>query len=190
MADDDDFLDAIRGAPDDDDLRLVYADWLEERGDPRHLYLRLMVRVAVAERAGRVNEARLGRLDAVAGPIDLEWREAVGIRYEVVLRWVEPSQQSRVCLTLAVMRGRSFNEAVATVGRLPAVVATLIREEAGRFVNHLEAGHYTTRRPPPPPRRGTVRSPLCRVDLRRARSKADEARLPSHPPGRLPYHGR
>jgi uncharacterized protein (TIGR02996 family) len=34
MADDDGFLTAIRVNPTDDTLRLVYADWLEARGDP------------------------------------------------------------------------------------------------------------------------------------------------------------
>jgi uncharacterized protein (TIGR02996 family) len=35
------FLAAIQAAPEDDHLRLVYADWLEERGDLRGTYLRL-----------------------------------------------------------------------------------------------------------------------------------------------------
>ena len=29
------FLRALIASPDDNDLRRVYADWLEERGDPR-----------------------------------------------------------------------------------------------------------------------------------------------------------
>jgi uncharacterized protein (TIGR02996 family) len=40
MNEDAGFLQAILAAPDDHDLRLVYADWLEERGDPRGEYLR------------------------------------------------------------------------------------------------------------------------------------------------------
>jgi uncharacterized protein (TIGR02996 family) len=35
------FLEAILAAPDDDTLRLVYADWLEERGDPKGEFIRL-----------------------------------------------------------------------------------------------------------------------------------------------------
>ena len=35
MTHEDAFLQAIRTAPDDDAPRLLYADWLEERGDPR-----------------------------------------------------------------------------------------------------------------------------------------------------------
>ena len=37
------FLSAISAAPEDDTARLVYADWLEERSDPRAEYLRLEV---------------------------------------------------------------------------------------------------------------------------------------------------
>jgi uncharacterized protein (TIGR02996 family) len=43
---DDAFLRAILAAPDDDTPRLVYADWLEERGDPRGEFIRLQVALA------------------------------------------------------------------------------------------------------------------------------------------------
>jgi uncharacterized protein (TIGR02996 family) len=35
------FLEAILAAPEDDTSRLIYADWLEERGDPRAEFIRL-----------------------------------------------------------------------------------------------------------------------------------------------------
>lgn len=41
MQDDDGFLAAIRAARGDDVPRLIYADWLEERGDPRCDFIRL-----------------------------------------------------------------------------------------------------------------------------------------------------
>jgi uncharacterized protein (TIGR02996 family) len=40
------FLHAISAQPDDLTSRRVYADWLEERGDPRSEYVRLQVRLA------------------------------------------------------------------------------------------------------------------------------------------------
>jgi uncharacterized protein (TIGR02996 family) len=43
MSEDLDFLRALFQQPGDDDLRLVYADWLEDRDDPRAGYLRLEV---------------------------------------------------------------------------------------------------------------------------------------------------
>jgi uncharacterized protein (TIGR02996 family) len=39
------FLRAISAAPDDGTVRLVYADWLEEHGDPRAEFVRLQVRL-------------------------------------------------------------------------------------------------------------------------------------------------
>ncbi len=41
MADDQKFIDAILYEPENVSLRSVYADWLEERGDPRADFLRL-----------------------------------------------------------------------------------------------------------------------------------------------------
>ncbi len=49
MTEDESFLAEIIAAPDDDGPRLVYADWLEERGDPRAEFIRM-----------QCEEARLG----------------------------------------------------------------------------------------------------------------------------------
>jgi uncharacterized protein (TIGR02996 family) len=48
------FLRAITANPEDDVLRLVYADWLEEQGDPRAEFLRLDC--ALAGKAERIME--------------------------------------------------------------------------------------------------------------------------------------
>jgi uncharacterized protein (TIGR02996 family) len=48
MRDDDGFLDAIRASPGDDLHRLIYADWLDERGDPRGNFIRLHLALASA----------------------------------------------------------------------------------------------------------------------------------------------
>jgi uncharacterized protein (TIGR02996 family) len=40
------FVQAMRDAPDDEAVRLVFADWLEERGDPRGEFLRIQVELA------------------------------------------------------------------------------------------------------------------------------------------------
>jgi uncharacterized protein (TIGR02996 family) len=45
MNDEQAFLNAILQQPDDDTRKLVYADWLEERGDSRGEFLRLMMKV-------------------------------------------------------------------------------------------------------------------------------------------------
>jgi uncharacterized protein (TIGR02996 family) len=60
MREDFPFLSAIFSQPDDDWLRLIYADWLEERGDPRAQFIRLDV-----ERYRLANGAK-GRQAALA----------------------------------------------------------------------------------------------------------------------------
>jgi len=56
MSDHDSFLQAILAHPDDDHLRLVYADWLEERADPRGEFIRVQMELAQPglDRARRV----------------------------------------------------------------------------------------------------------------------------------------
>jgi uncharacterized protein (TIGR02996 family) len=40
------FIEALASAPQDNALRLIYADWLEEHGDPRGEYLRTVLKLA------------------------------------------------------------------------------------------------------------------------------------------------
>lgn len=68
MTDDASFLAAIQSAPGDDDLRLVYADWLEERGDLRGEYLRLEHQLSQIQR----------RLPQIREQIDPSWIAQVG----------------------------------------------------------------------------------------------------------------
>jgi type IV pilus assembly protein PilB len=46
MTHDEAFLQAILEAPEDDTPRLIYADWLEEQGDPRGEFIRLQAQLA------------------------------------------------------------------------------------------------------------------------------------------------
>jgi uncharacterized protein (TIGR02996 family) len=45
MTQDDAFLQAIIENPDDESLRLIYADWLDDRGDARGEFIRLVTRL-------------------------------------------------------------------------------------------------------------------------------------------------
>jgi uncharacterized protein (TIGR02996 family) len=59
-----DFLAAILANPDDDSLRLIFADWLEERGDPRGEFIRVQIELARQEAAEPFGYPFvLGRLD-------------------------------------------------------------------------------------------------------------------------------
>jgi uncharacterized protein (TIGR02996 family) len=52
------FLQAICAVPDDDTPRLIYADWLEERGDPRAEFIRLQCELA-STKAGSARQKDL-----------------------------------------------------------------------------------------------------------------------------------
>jgi uncharacterized protein (TIGR02996 family) len=56
MREDDPFLQAILADPGNDAPRLIYADWLEERGDPRGEFIRVQCALA---RLGGDDERRL-----------------------------------------------------------------------------------------------------------------------------------
>ncbi|SRR5579871_3008402 len=70
-----DFLAAIRANPDDDALRLVYADWLEERGDVRSELLRLEL---IVDRAAHPDLHELARLQELQHTLDRDWLLTVG----------------------------------------------------------------------------------------------------------------
>jgi uncharacterized protein (TIGR02996 family) len=68
------FLAGIQANPDDDTLRLVYADWLDERQDPRAEYLRLDTNISDHMREQRtVAREALDRHADLQDAIDLNW---------------------------------------------------------------------------------------------------------------------
>jgi uncharacterized protein (TIGR02996 family) len=72
MRDDRAFIEALVENPADTTTRLVYADWLEEQGDPRGEYLRLLVAIdadAITTTAHPMRE----RLRQLTGQFDRVW---------------------------------------------------------------------------------------------------------------------
>jgi uncharacterized protein (TIGR02996 family) len=69
------FIEAIRKNPDDEEARAVYADWLDQRGDPRGEYLRLE---SILVRAPT-------RMADLIATIDPGWLESVSRKYDVAL---------------------------------------------------------------------------------------------------------
>ncbi len=67
MTEEQSFIQAIRASPRDDVSRLVYADWLEERGDPAGEYLRLESALASAPGRSRKAKELRARLQELRG---------------------------------------------------------------------------------------------------------------------------
>ena len=78
------FLEAIREAPDDDGPRLIFADWLEERGDPRGEFIRVQ---CALERLGPADPARPALEDEERALLDEHEEE-----------WTTPLRRRRDCV--------------------------------------------------------------------------------------------
>jgi uncharacterized protein (TIGR02996 family) len=73
----DGFLNVLRADPNDEATRLVYADWLDERGDPRAAFIRLESEyVSLSEEDVRLAEMK-DRLFQMAALLSEEWLRVV-----------------------------------------------------------------------------------------------------------------
>ena len=76
-AEDEAFVRVIRERPDDDAARLVYADWLDERDDPRAAYLRAEAEWAALRPADEQYRPLYRRVSQLAAGLKPEWFAAV-----------------------------------------------------------------------------------------------------------------
>ena len=73
MNDETPFIEAILANPEDEAPRLIYADWLEERGDPRGEFLRVENALANLTRGNARGPALRDRLKQLRQSIGDEW---------------------------------------------------------------------------------------------------------------------
>jgi uncharacterized protein (TIGR02996 family) len=73
---DEGFLRAIAESPNDNVRRLIYADWLEERGDERGEFLRLAVSVTMTDSNDASTTARLARFQELRSQMPVDWLRA------------------------------------------------------------------------------------------------------------------
>lgn len=71
------FLQAILAAPDDDTPRLVYADWLEERGDPRGEFIRVQIALADTHAPGPETMGLLVRNQTLLSEHSQDWTGSI-----------------------------------------------------------------------------------------------------------------
>jgi uncharacterized protein (TIGR02996 family) len=129
MNDEAGFLRAIQARPEDDATRLVYADWLEERGDIRGEYLRLEHQLAQAP-------LRLAQLRA---QIDHAWLAAVSKRRKVVLVSFPRERKLHVIKLVREITGLGLKEVVDLVaaGR-STIQKDLTIEEAEQLAKRFQ----------------------------------------------------
>jgi uncharacterized protein (TIGR02996 family) len=73
MNEDEAFICAIRAAPDDETARLIYADWLDERSDPRGEYLRTEAAWVALPHSDEQYRPLCRRVSQLAAALDPEW---------------------------------------------------------------------------------------------------------------------
>jgi uncharacterized protein (TIGR02996 family) len=88
MTDDQALLRAVLANPEDDALRLVYADWLDERGDPRGEYLRVDLELATGTRGPRYIRL-MSRGRELREKLDKAWVVAVSRGPTGTMKWFD-----------------------------------------------------------------------------------------------------
>jgi uncharacterized protein (TIGR02996 family) len=139
------FLRAIQAAPQDDGLRLVYADWLEERMDRRAEFLRTQVLLTSLRPKDPRRAVVANRLRDLRQGLDAQWLAAVDrsriencdlqFRFECPQKWerLQPTENASVRYCNACARQVYYCHSVeearsyAQCGECVAVDSTLVR---------------------------------------------------------------
>lgn len=90
MSDEDAFIRALRERPDDETTRLVYADWLDDRSDPRAEYLRVEAAWVALQPSDEQYRPLYRRVSQLAAALEPEWFATVSRMGPLVRRWWEP----------------------------------------------------------------------------------------------------
>jgi uncharacterized protein (TIGR02996 family) len=125
------FLDAIRAHPEDDLNRLVYADWLDERSDPRGRYLRLEIELSRLEESDPRCSQLESNLQDLRQGIESGWLEQAGMRFDVWLLGYTPMIKIGVIRAIRSVTSCGLAEVKGLLGRLPStILADVLREQA------------------------------------------------------------
>jgi uncharacterized protein (TIGR02996 family) len=151
MSEEQGFLAQLAADPGDDATRLVYADWLDERGDVRGRYLRVELELAsLAEHDERIPELE-EELNQLRQECSEGWADAAGKRWDV---WLLNYRQTRKIQVIKLLRELApeavgLKEAKELSEALPArVSANRWRSEAEHDrVRTLEAAHTSPGEP-------------------------------------------
>ena len=125
----DTFLSKIAANPRSNETRLIYADWLEENGDPRSEYLRCQVSIAsdplmrngTSAAVSDATEALMTRANSLRLGLNSQWMDAVDIHFDFIIFSFGRFKLNAVKNVLTIT-GLSLLESKRLVERCPAVV--------------------------------------------------------------------
>jgi uncharacterized protein (TIGR02996 family) len=126
------FLQEIAERPSDDTVRLVYADWLDEQGDPRGRYLRADVDLASLPEDDPSYQALEAELRQLREALDADWVVAAGKRYDVILQGIpDATRTSAVIKEIRYVTGFGLKEVKMIVNSTPMpILLGVARAEA------------------------------------------------------------
>lgn len=172
---DDDFLRAILAAPNDDALRLVYADWLEDQGDPRSGFLRIEVVFAATGPAVTGREGLEAQLRAMSACLDPVWLRMVSRPATNSKSRIDVNDVVSIAFTFL----QSLHDLCKEMGRWPSVRSLgeeigLSYQEIKEVVQHLSSRRMLEWRSESPKRTspGHFSDPLTRSAVISARGRA------------------
>jgi uncharacterized protein (TIGR02996 family) len=142
MTDEQAFLDALRANPADETTRLVYADWLDERGEAAKAeYLRLVVGLMPHYANVATDPPQAGRVRALAEQLPREWRASAAARFAVVLYGCEASHKINTIKLVREVTGFGLAEAAEFIETAPSRFPMRVTlENALGLRDHLGAG--------------------------------------------------
>jgi uncharacterized protein (TIGR02996 family) len=127
MTEDEPFIAGIRANPLDDLRRLVYADWLDERGRVEEAeYLRLVATLAATGTTVDPTHPNAVRLLALVERLDDPWREWVGSRFELWFGEIRADRMISFIESARAISGKGIAELKEFGARLPKVMSGLI----------------------------------------------------------------
>ena len=86
MSDEAAFLEVLKANSADDTTRLVYADWLDEHGEPAKAeYLRLITQLPLIGDDINTSSIEASRANDLSATLPTEWKETAAGRFDVVL---------------------------------------------------------------------------------------------------------
>jgi uncharacterized protein (TIGR02996 family) len=196
MSEEQAFLETLAAHPGDDVTRLVYADWLDERGDPRGRYLRLEIELAGAAE----DDERVGQLEAelrqLRGDFSTEWADVAGKRWDVWLLAYLPYRKISVIKVIRELTGCGLVEGKRASDEIPALVCpNRWRSEAEAHAAQLREAAYLPADAPPigafhqnPPGPARERCVVLRATLNPGRRPGEVSPWPFPvPPGPGPF---
>jgi uncharacterized protein (TIGR02996 family) len=124
--DDEGFLQAIAAAPNDDAPRLVYADWLDERGDDRGNYLRVIMLVVERVRSGITWEDLSQTFEIACDRAPTDWQTQVGPWFAVTIDTIKPEKKIAATKTIRACTPRGLSEAKAVVDEVLAKGSSVV----------------------------------------------------------------